>query len=430
MTGGGAAITGLGAVTGYGVGAEQLWRGARDGLSAITELTEPWAAGLPVRIGGDVHGFTGQDANGNPLVAPGVARRLSRDVLWAIAAADEALVQAGASRRRAGGEAALPWNPDRVEVIVATGSGPVTPQQNAARLLDQKGPRGVPMSLAMHGAPDAAAALVSERYGITGPTQALSATCASGAVALGDALRRVRHGYADAVLVIGVEDCLGAVNLSSNANLRALAAGYESDPAAASRPFDRARSGYAMSAGACAVVVEAPQLARDRGAAAIAELAGFGAASDAYHATAPDPAGKAAARAVRAALGDAGIEAPQLGYINAHGTGTPAGDAAELVALASALGAAAHAVPLSSTKSSTGHLLGAGGVAEAIITALALERGQLPPTINLRDPEFAGWDYVVDGPRESPAEWALSNSFGFGGHNAAIVLRKPRGHHG
>ncbi|MDN5895968.1 MAG: beta-ketoacyl-ACP synthase, partial [Nocardioides sp.] len=295
-----------------------MWDNVVHGRSAITTLGGPEFENLAVRIGGEVNGF-----DATTVLKPNLARRLSRSQHWAVAAADEALRQAGWIPDA--GE--MPWDPQRFAIIGATGSGPVDAMQQATRILDQKGPRSVPLTLAIHGAPDAAAAILSQRYQAFGPAQGVSATCASGAIALGEGLRRIRHGYADAVLVVGMEDCLNAVNLASNANMRALAAGYEGDPAAASRPFDRARSGFVMSAGSAAILLESEESARTRGAAALAELAGFGAASDAHHATAPHPEGRGAAQAVRDCLADAGVCADAVDHINAHGTGTPAGDA-------------------------------------------------------------------------------------------------------
>ena len=291
--------------------------------------------------------------------------------------------------------AALPWDATRVAVIAATGSGPIDAKQSATRVLDARGPRAVPLTLSIHGAPDSAAALLSQRYGIRGPAQGVSATCASGAVGLGDGLRRIRHGYADAVLVVGHEDCLNGVNLSSNANMRALAAGYEDAPGTASRPFDRARAGFVMSQGAAAILIESEESALARGAEILAVLAGFGSASDAHHPTAPHPEGRGAAQAVRECLADAGVAPEDVDHINAHGTGTPAGDAAELLALEAALGEHARRTPISATKSSTGHLLGAGGVVEAILSVMALREQLMPPTVNLDDPEFDGWDFVT-----------------------------------
>ncbi|MGP5071342.1 beta-ketoacyl-[acyl-carrier-protein] synthase family protein [Arthrobacter rhombi] len=408
-------ITGLGAITPSGVDVPTLWDNVVHGRSAITALDGPEFENLAVRIGGEVTGF-----DASTVLKPSLARRLSRSQHWAVAAADEAMRQAGWIPDA--GE--MPWDPQRFAIMAATGSGPVDAMQQATRILEQKGPRSVPLTLAIHGAPDAAAAVLSQRYQAFGPAQGVSATCASGAIALGEGLRRIRHGYADAVLVVGMEDCLNAVNLASNANMRALAAGYEDDPAAASRPFDRARSGFVMSAGSAAILLESEESALTRGATALAELAGFGAASDAFHATAPHPEGRGAAQAVRDCLADAGVGAETVDHINAHGTGTPAGDAAELNALEAALGDRARTIPISATKSSTGHLLGASGVVEAVIAVQSIRSGMLPPTINLEDPEFDGWDIVAGEARRQQVGAVLSNSFGFGGHNGAVLITR------
>lgn len=433
-----ALITGMGAVTPYGVGADALWAGLVEGRSAIGLLDgEEWED-QPVRIGGQVRGL-------DPLtvVPKALARRLSPSLIWALAAADEALAHVAAggaaaptqptddgdgdptSRDGLGGPA-LPrgWDPARTSVIVGTGSGPVDAMQTATRALDASGPRGVPLTLPIYGAGDAAAALASQRYGIRGPAQAISATCASSALALGEAMRRIRHGYADAVLVIGVEDCLGPVNMAANATLRALAAGFEDRPEEASRPFDRSRSGFVMSAGAVALVVESADSAARRGAQPLAEIAGFGATSDAGHPTAPDAEGRGAAQAIADCLADAGAAPGAVDSISAHATGTPAGDAAELRALASSLGERAQSVPITAVKSGLGHLIGASGAAQALVAARSLQTGLIPPILNLTDPEDPDFDCVTGRARDWAGGSVLSTSFGFGGHNAALLLRR------
>ncbi|MBL3686036.1 beta-ketoacyl-[acyl-carrier-protein] synthase family protein [Leucobacter zeae] len=410
-------ISGLGAVTPSGLGAPALWESVRGGRSAIERLDrgddgDRFADG-PIRIGGRVTGF-----DAGAVLEPALARRLSPVQHWAVAAADEALAQAGAPVGRQ-----LPWDDTRVSVIAASGSGPVDAVQHATLALEARGSRGVPLTLSVYGSHDSAAAVLSQRHGFRGQSQGVSAACASSAVALGEGVRRIRHGYADAVLVVGMEDCLNPVHLASNANLRALAIGYEASPAEASRPFDRSRSGFVMSQGAAAILLESAESARARGATALAELAGFGSASDAHHATAPHPEGRGGAAAVRDCLADAGVGPDAVDHINAHGTGTPAGDAAELAALASALGEPAREIPISATKSSTGHLLGAAGAVEAVVSVMSLRDGLLPPTINLVDPEFPEWDIVSGRARVARISTVLSTSFGFGGHNGALLLR-------
>ena len=437
-------ITGLGAITPSGLTVPEMWDAVVNGRSGIRvlegeEFETQHARDLSVRIGGQVRGFNPEDYVPRPL-----ARRLEDMHVWAIAAADQALAQAGIHVPGAGQRnTALPWDPARVMVVVATGSGPLQPHHQAALAFEQRGQRGVPLSLTMHGASDAPAALISQRYGVTGPARAVSATCASGAVALGEAMRALRHGYADAAIVVGVEDCVNPINVSSNANVRALAAGYEDHPERASRPFDRGRTGFVVSAGAAAMVLERDTVARNRGANVLAELAGYGASSDAHHATAPLPDGRGAASAMRAALADAGLTPEQfatgapdggpLGHVNAHGTGTVAGDAAEAAALTAVFGGGvetspasttAPQLPITATKSSTGHLLGAAGVLEAVISVCSLREGIIPPTINLDDPAFPELS-IVRKPCPVAAEnntMVLSNSFGFGGHNASILI--------
>lgn len=427
-------ITGTGAITPSGLTAEDTWQAVQHGRSGIGMLEGGEFNGLSVRIGGQVRGFNPEDH-----VPTHLARRLEDFHLWAIAAADQALEEAaGIQTDRTGASAAdLPWDPARVMIVTATGSGPIRPQQRAALAYTEDGQRGVPLTLSMHGAPDSPAALISQRYGIAGPAHAVSATCASGAVGLGQALRALRHGYADAAIVIGVEDCLNPANLASNANMRALATGFEDRPQEASRPFDRDRAGFVMSAGAAAIVLESDAALQGRGGQALAELAGFGSSSDAHHATAPDPEGRGAAAAMRAALADAGLtpdtfatggpEGSPLGHVNAHGTSTSAGDAAEALALEAVFGEALADIPVTAVKSSTGHLLGAGGVLEAIVSVRSLREGVIPPTANLDMPDFPKLDVVAARKpldRAGPCMSAvLSNSFGFGGHNGSVLIR-------
>ncbi len=406
MSGARALVTGLGAVTPNGLDLASTWDAVVRGRSGIRALEGVDVADLSVKVGGEVRGF---DALAH--VPRSDARRLDRHALYAIAAAAEAM---------AGFESADPW---RFAVTAATGSGAVSLTHDAVRALDAHGPRRVPPGVVVYGGADAAAAYLSERHGARGATVGTSATCASGTVALGDALRTIRHGYADAVLVVGADDCLNRVNLGVNATLGALAAGFEDEPWRASRPFDRARSGFVMSAGAAAVLVESEEHARRRGAEVLGELAGYGVTSDAFHATAPRPDGSGAAAAMRAALEDARLSPAAVDHVNAHGTGTERNDAMEAQALAEVFRDALAALPVTSTKSTTGHLLGAAGTLEAALSLLAMRDGAIPPTINLDDPAFPELDVVASDAREARQRVVLSSSFGFGGHNAAIVLR-------
>ena len=404
------AITGIGAVTPSGLSAPALWSAVRAGRSGITRLPAELAGTGPVQVGGIIRGFVA------PTELPAsLARHLTPMQKWAIAAADEAMM----------GALDLPWDADAVQVIVATGSGPADAVAHAAQRLQDTGGRTVPPSLAVYGTADAIGGVLIRRHGILGQTHAATAACASGAIAIGEGVRRIRHGYADAVLVVGMDDCLGPLHLAAHTNLRSLATGFADDPASASRPFDRARKGFVMAQGAAAVLLEATDLAHARGARPIAVISGFGASSDAHHATAPDPAATGAIRAISACLTDAGVPSTEIDHVNTHGTGTVLGDAAELTALRHALGPRSSDIPLTATKSTTGHLLGAAGVVEAVIAALTLRDQVLPPTINLSDPIEEGWDFVRDRARPHPHRTVLSTSFGFGGHNAALLLTAP-----
>ncbi|WP_426622375.1 beta-ketoacyl-[acyl-carrier-protein] synthase family protein [Microbacterium sp. As-52] len=402
-------ITGVGAVTPSGLTVPASWASVRAGRSGITRLPPEISGSRPVHVGGVVRGFT------TPVdLAASLARHLTPMQQWAITAADEALADAGVHGQ--------PWQTDVAQVIVATGSGPVEATVQAADALREHGPRRVPPGLTAYGTADAIAGVLSRRYAFLGQTHAVAAACASGAVAIGEALRRIRHGYADTVLVVGMEDCLGPLHLAAHANLRSVATGFGDDPSSASRPFDRARTGFVMAQGAAAVLVESADAARERGIRPLATIAGFGATSDAHHATAPDPAAAGATRAINACLADADVDAAEIDHVNTHGTGTVLGDEAELVALTQALGRRASSVPLTATKSTTGHLLGAAGVVEAVIIAMTLRDQVLPPTMNLSHPCADDWDFVRDRERPHPVRTVLSTSFGFGGHNAALLL--------
>ncbi|MEO7124010.1 MAG: beta-ketoacyl-[acyl-carrier-protein] synthase family protein [Lacisediminihabitans sp.] len=400
-----AVVTGIGAITPCGLDVASTWDAVVAGRSGIRAFESVDVSDLAVAVGGEVRGF-------DPLayVSHTDARRLDRHALYAIAAAAEAM------------QGFVPADPARFGVTVATGSGPVSLIQDATRALDHDGARRIPPGVVVYGGPDAAAAYLSQRYGARGASVGTSATCASGTVALGDAMRAIRHGYADAVLVVGADDCLNRVNLAVNSTLGSLAPGWTDEPERASRPFDRARSGFVMSAGAAALVVESEEHARRRGAAVLGEIAGYGVSSDAYHPTAPRPDGSGAIAAMRAAFDDSRVTASDIDHVNAHGTGTLLNDEMESGALRAVFSGVAT-VPVTSTKSTTGHLLGAAGTLEAIFSLLAMRDGVIPPTINLDDPAFPELDVVANVARELRMRAVLSNSLGFGGHNAALVLR-------
>lgn len=404
-------ITGLGVLSALGRDTDEFWRSLIAGRSGVRTLTGIDTTDLPVTYGGEIVDFD-PDAH----VGRASARRLDLQSIYGIVAGRAAMRDAGIPT------ADEVDDPDGFVILSPTGYGPTRIIEAAITALDTKGPRHVSPNLTVFGSPDTSGARLSEEFGARGENFSLAAACASGTVALGQALRMLRHGYASRVLVVGAEETLTRKDIASTANTRALATGYAADPTRASRPFDRDRRGFVMAAGAAAVLLETAEAAGRRGARVHARALGYGGTSDAYHPTAPHPEGAGASDAMRRALHDAGLSADAVDYVNAHGTGTQLNDRTEILALDTVLGARAREIPISSTKSMTGHLLGAAGVLECVVTALALRDGIAPPTINLDEPEFDGYDFVPHVARRHDMRVAMSNSFGFGGHNSAIVL--------
>ncbi len=393
-------ITGLGAVTPLGVGA--------------ATLHDRWGAGECGIIDGA--GACSTFAPGEHLSVKEV-RRLDRFSQLAIVASGEAVAQAG-------WQAELPYDPLRVGCVIATGIGGIGTVESSHDVMRDRGakmvsPLGVPQYM-----PNAAAASVSMKHGLRGQSFGVVSACASGGHALGLAMRMIQYGDADAVLAGGSEATLTEFAFACFNAMQALS------PTGTSRPFDARRDGFVMGEGAGMLVLEEEEAARARGATILAELAGYGSTADAHHLTAPDPTGEPAARAITLALADAGISPEEVDYVNAHGTSTQLNDAAETVALKRALGEQrAHQIPVSSTKSAIGHLLGAAGAVEAVATVRTLQTGTIAPTVGYEvpDPEL-DLDYVPERSRALPATdgrppAALSNSFAFGGHNVTLVLR-------
>ncbi|AZS84189.1 beta-ketoacyl-[acyl-carrier-protein] synthase II [Streptomyces griseoviridis] len=403
-------VTGYGAVTPLGLGVRATWTAMLAGRSGIDTVDTIDVTGLGVRIGGQVRGFT----PGRYMPAP-VSRRADPCAQYALAAAVEACDHAGlvVDDRLA----------PRVAVIIGSGYGPVGSIYRAANTLRDKGPRGIGPFTQVTTAMDSAACEISMRFGTQGPSRAQSTACASGADAVGAAMRMISGGEADVVLAGGADACVTAVDLAGSGNARALSRRND-DPAAASRPFDAHRDGFVMSEGAAVLVLEAAEVAERRGATALAELAGYGASSDAHHWTAPHPQGRGACLAVEAALRDAGITGADVDYVNAHGTGTPLNDVTETAVLRTVLGDRITRIPVSSTKSMTGHMIGAAGAVELVASILVLRTGDVPPTINCDDPIAPDINFVPHrAQHHDRVRIALSNSFGFGGHNAALVIR-------
>jgi 3-oxoacyl-[acyl-carrier-protein] synthase II len=405
-------VTGLGCVTPLGPDAPSTWQAAVAGRSGIAPLRRFDTTAFPVRFGGEA--ADEPDLGGVP---PKEARRLDRVIQLAVAAAHEAAVDAGLAAEKIDRE--------RAGVAIGSGIGGLATLQENLRVLDARGPARVspftiPMSIG-----NMSAGYVAIRHGLRGPNLCHVAACASGAQAIGASMRLIERGEADLMLAGGAEAANTPLGMAAFAAMRALSTRND-DPKSASRPFDRDRDGFVMAEGAAVLVLEAAEHALARGARARAELLGYAATADAFHVVLPSEDGEGAARCMRLALADAGIEPSLVDHLNAHATGTPAGDVAEARAIRAVFGRHAEGLPVSATKSMTGHLLGAAGALEALFCVRALETGVLPPTINLEhpDPECA-LDHVANRSRSASPRVALSNSFGFGGTNATLVLSLP-----
>ncbi|HUF05781.1 MAG TPA: beta-ketoacyl-[acyl-carrier-protein] synthase family protein [Candidatus Binatia bacterium] len=401
-------ITGIGAVTPIGNGADGMWDGVMAGRSAVRTIDRFDASPFPSRIAAQVDDF-----DPGAHLDPRRARRLDRFSALSVVSARMAVEDAGIAPRDVGRE--------RCGVWLGTALGGVAYGEEQHSAFVRRGARGVSPTLALAVFGGAGASNVALDLGLTGPAVGNANSCASGAMAIGEAFHAVRNGTVDLALAGGAEAPLAPLTFGAFALIRVLSTRND-DPATASRPFDRNRDGFVMGEAAAVLVLEEREAARRRGATVVAELLGFGASNDAYHMTAPRPDGREAARAIRGALDDAGIGPERLGYVNAHGSSTPLNEIAESRAIRTALGDAADRVSVSGTKGLYGHALGASGAVEAAITAMALQRGILPGTCNLRELDPAIDLEILADPRTEQVEAALSNSFGFGGMNAALVL--------
>lgn len=402
-------ITGVGVVTPIGTGVERFWSALIAGESGAGEIESFDASEFPVRIAAETGDF-----DPSAYMERREAARTDRFAQMALAAALLAVE-----------DAANPgFDPARTGVVVGTGIGGLATIEEQHAALLKGGPRRVSPFMVPRLMPNGAAATIAMRFGLHGPNLSVASACATGAHAVGEALEMIRSGRADLVLAGGSEAALTPLSLASFARMGALSQRND-DPQAASRPFDRDRDGFVFGEGAGVLVLESEQHAQSRGANAVAEVAGYAATADAFHVTQPDPEGAGAAAAMRGAMTDAGVSPEDVDYINAHGTSTPYNDRIETLAIKNALGNEAKRIAVTSTKSQTGHLLGAAGAVEAAATALMLVNRSIPRTINLENPDpDCDLDYVSEGPRSEEMEIALSNSFGFGGQNACLVLRR------
>jgi 3-oxoacyl-[acyl-carrier-protein] synthase II len=400
-------VTGIGPVTPVGTGVDTFWEGLTGGRNGIRKITRFATDDLPVTLAGEVPDF-----DPSAWLDPKEARRTDRFTQFALAAAKLAMEDAGHPEPAA----------ERAGVVFATGIGGVETLLAQHSVMLERGPGRVspfmvPMLMA-----NAPAGHIAMLYGFTGPNLCTISACASSNHALGEAMRLIRDGYVDLCIAGGSESATLPLTVAAFAQMTALT--RNPDPETASRPFDAERDGFVLSEGACALVLEAEEHARARGARIYCEVAGYGASADAYHITAPDPKGSGAALAMRRALEDAGEDPSAVTYVNAHGTSTPLNDASETVAIKAVLGDHARRVAVSSTKSMTGHMLGAAGAVEGAACALAIANGVVPPTIHYEHPDpECDLDYVPNEARELRVRLALSNSFGFGGQNACVAFR-------
>lgn len=413
-------ITGLGLVTPVGCGVEAAWRNLLDGKSGARRIEEFDISDLSCQIASFVPRGATDEGKLNPddWMEPKEQRKVDDFILYALAAADQAIADSG-------------WKADTTEkqeatgVLIGSGIGGLSGIADTSLLLRDKGARRVSPFFIPGRLINLAGGYVSIRHGLKGPNHAVVTACATGTHAIGDAARLVALGDADVMVAGGAESSICRIGMAGFIACRALSTGFNDRPEEASRPYDTNRDGFVMGEGAGVVVLEEYEQAKARGAKIYAEVIGYGMSGDAYHITAPSETGDGAFRCMRAALKNAGITASDIDYINAHGTSTPMGDEIELGAVERLFGNSQGKVSMSSTKSSVGHLLGAAGAVEAIFSVLALRDQVAPPTLNLTNPSVeTAIDLVPLAARKREINTVLSNSFGFGGTNASLVMRK------
>lgn len=417
-------VTGMGAVTPLGCGVETVWQRLLAGQSGLRRLAESVTADLAAKVGGVVP-TQEEDAeagfNPDDMIPVKEQKKMDRFIMFAIAAAKEAISQAG-------WVANTPEQQERTATVIASGIGGFPAIVDAVHTTDTKGPRRLSPFTIPSFLVNMAAGHVSINFGFKGPLGAPVTACAAGVQAIGDAARMIHCGEADIAICGGSEATIDRVSLAGFAAARALSTAFADNPEAASRPFDIDHDGFVMGEGAGILVIESLEHALARGATPIVELVGYGTSADAYHLTAGPENGDGARRAMTAAIRQAGIDASQIQHLNAHATSTPVGDKAELAAIKAVFGTE-NKVAVTSTKSSTGHLLGAAGGLEAIFTALAIRDQIAPATRNLEhpDPFTAGVDIINGSARKMSIEYAISNGFGFGGVNASILFKRWNG---
>lgn len=405
-------ITGMGILSPLGLDLESSWEGVTAGRSGIGPITHFDASAFPTRISGEVKGFDPAQ-----WIAPKDVKKMDPFVHYGVAASLMAIADAGITIE---GEAA-----ERTGVAIGAGIGGLKGIEETTLRYEQGGPRRISPFYVPSTIINMIAGQVSIMTGAKGPNIAAVTACTTATHNIGLAMRMIQYGDADVMVAGGAEFATTPTSLGGFCSMKALSTRND-EPEKASRPWDEGRDGFVMGDGAGILILEEYERAKARGARIYAELAGFGMSGDAYHMTAPSESGDGAARCMRNAINDAAIDVARIGYINAHGTSTPAGDLAETMAIKTALGEHARKVAVSSTKSMTGHLLGAAGGVEAVFSAMAIHAGVLPPTINLDNPsEGCDLDYVPHTAREAKVDVVLSNSFGFGGTNGTLVFARP-----
>ncbi|KAB8143280.1 beta-ketoacyl-ACP synthase II [Chloroflexia bacterium SDU3-3] len=404
-------ITGMGAVSPLGLDVPSLWEGICTARSGIGPITLCPTDGLESRIAGEVHGF-----DPNNYMDRKEARRYDRFIHFGIAASGEALKNAELE--------ITPENAEEIGVIIGSGIGGLGSLSDGVNTLRDKGPGRVSPFLVPAMITNMAVGLVSIRYGMKGPSYSTTSACASSAHAIGEAFETIKRGWAKAIVAGGSEASVTPISIAAFVSARAISTNND-EPETASRPFDATRDGFVLSEGGAVLVLEELEFAKARGARILAEIVGYGLSSDAYHITHPAPGGEGAYRAMKLAVQHAGLTPDAIDYINMHGTSTLPGDIAESTAIKTLLGERAYQIPVSSSKSQLGHMLGAAGSVEAIISILAIRNGLIPATINLRTPDpECDLDYVPNTPRPGTLNTVMSNSFGFGGHNVSLIFTR------
>lgn len=404
-------ITGLGCISPIGNDPATLWENLIAGKSGVGRISHYDSSGYRTQIAAEVKGF-----DGAALFGSREARRMDRFAQFGVAAADQAVRNAGLE--------ITDRNRDRIGVIIGTGIGGLGTLFDQTQVFFERGPSRVSPFLVPMMIPDTAASMTAIQLGLRGPNMAIVTACATGTNAVGEAAEMIRRGQADAILAGGSEASVVPIAMAALGVMNALSARND-EPERASRPFDRDRDGFVLGEGAAVVVLESLENAQARGARILAEVTGYGSTNDAFHISAPAENGAGAAMSMRQALASAGLDPQAIDYINAHGTSTELNDRSETAAIKTTFGETAYQIPISSTKSMTGHLLGASGALEALICVKALQDQAIPPTINYETPDpDCDLDYVPNTARPAKIEHVMSNSFGFGGHNATIILSR------